>query len=102
MLAPYREWSVLSLSGCSEKEARDPVCRLPHPCHRVIPGDVPKLSVIHYLKSILKGMIGVTPLTIYRTDISPGVAALVLAGFSIVMVVLTMLVFSQMEFRQKA
>jgi ABC-2 type transport system permease protein len=67
-----------------------------------IPGDVPKLSVIHYLKSILKGMIGVTPLTIYRTDISPGVAALVLAGFSIVMVVLTMLVFSQMEFRQKA
>lgn len=67
-----------------------------------LPGDVPKLSVIHYLKSILKGMVGVTPLTTYNTDISPGVAVLLLVGFSVAMVVLTMLLFSQMEFRQKA
>src|SRR5712692_7879779 len=67
-----------------------------------LPGDVPKLSVIHYLKSILKGMIGVTPLATYNTDISPGVAVLLLVGFSIAMIVLTMLLFAQMEFRQKA
>jgi ABC-2 type transport system permease protein len=67
-----------------------------------LPGDVPKLSVIHYLKSILKGMIGVTPLATYNTDISPGVAVLLLIGFSVAMIVLTMLLFAQMEFRQKA
>jgi hypothetical protein len=52
--------------------------------------------------TILKGMIGVTPPMEDRTDISPGVAVLLLVGFSIAMIVLTMLLFSQMEFRQKA
>jgi hypothetical protein len=47
-------------------------------------------------------MIGVTPLATYNTDISPGIAVLLLVGFSIAMVVLTMLLFAQMEFRQKA
>src|SRR5438874_1404724 len=35
-----------------------------------IPGDVPKLSVIHYLRTILKGTITVSPLAGYRTDLS--------------------------------
>ena len=67
-----------------------------------IPGDVPKLSVIHYLRSVLKGMIAVGPMTTYRSDISAGIAVLILVGFSVAMIVLTVMVFQQMEFRQKA
>jgi len=66
-----------------------------------IPGDVPKLSVIHYLKSILQGMIAVGPMTKYGSDISAGVAVLILVGFSVMMIVLAMMLFQQMEFRQK-
>ncbi|MCI4371472.1 MAG: hypothetical protein L3J78_02370, partial [Thermoplasmata archaeon] len=67
-----------------------------------IPGDVPKLSVIHYLRSILKGMITLGPMNTYNSDISVGIAVLVLVGFTVAMIVLTMMLFAQMEFRQKA
>ena len=67
-----------------------------------IPGDVPKLSVIHYLRSVLRGMIAVGPMTTYRSDISAGIAVLILVGFSVAMIVLSVMVFQQMEFRQKA
>src|SRR5437016_9653605 len=67
-----------------------------------IPGDVPKLSLIHYLKSVLKGMIAIGPMTTYRSDISAETALLTLVGFSAALIVLTMMVFQQMEFRQKA
>ncbi|HKW42616.1 MAG TPA: ABC transporter permease [Thermoplasmata archaeon] len=67
-----------------------------------IPGDVPKLSIIHYLRSILRDMIAVGPYVGYRPYVSAGVAAAVLIVFTIAMLVLTILVFQQMEFRQKA
>lgn len=67
-----------------------------------IPGDVPKLSIIHYLRSILKDTVAVGPLAGYPTDISAPVAAAILIGFSLVALVLSMFVFQQMEFKQKA
>jgi ABC-2 type transport system permease protein len=67
-----------------------------------IPGDVPKLSVIHYLRSVLKGIIAVGPMTTYRSDISAGTAVLILVGFAAALIVLTIMIFQQMEFRQKA
>ena len=67
-----------------------------------LPGDVPKLSVIHYLKSILKETIAVGPLAGYPTNVSTSVAVVVLVVFSIAMVILTMFQFQHMEFRQKA
>jgi ABC-2 type transport system permease protein len=67
-----------------------------------IPGDVPKLSVIHYLRSILKGMIAVGPMTTYPSDMSVSVAILIPVGFTIAMIVLSLMIFQQMEFRQKA
>jgi ABC-2 type transport system permease protein len=67
-----------------------------------IPGDVPKISVIHYLKTILKDVIAVSHLTGYRTDLSAGAAAGVLVAVSIALVILAGFVFQQMEFRQKA
>ena len=66
------------------------------------PGDVPKLSVIHYLKTILRGMIAVGPLSTYRTDLSTLTAVGILVAFSAAMVILSIAVFQQMEFRQKA
>ncbi len=67
-----------------------------------LPGDVPKLSIIHYLKSVLKGVIAVGPATTYRTDISASVASGILVAFTIASLLLTALVFQEMEFRQKA
>src|SRR2546427_638320 len=67
-----------------------------------IPGDVPKLSVIHYLKTILKDVVAIGPLGGYSSDLSAGAAAGVLNAFSIAMVILSAFVFQQMEFRQKA
>jgi len=67
-----------------------------------IPGDVPKLSVIHYLKTILKDVVAIGPLGGYSSDIGAGAAAAVLIAFSIAMVILSAFVFQQMEFRQKA
>src|SRR5207245_9979766 len=66
-----------------------------------IPGDVRKLSVIHYLKSILKDTISVTPLSIYSTDVSAAISVVVLIGFSITMVVPPILAFQHMEFKTK-
>ena len=67
-----------------------------------IPGDVPKISVIHYLRSIIKDLVAVGPLTNYPTDVSAGVAVGVLVAFSIAMLVFAMVQFQQMEFQQKA
>ncbi len=68
-----------------------------------IPGDVPKLSVIHYLRTILKDVVAVGPLSGYPTgNLSAGWAAGILVAFSIAMVILSALGFQQMEFRQKA
>lgn len=67
-----------------------------------IPGDVPRLSIIHYLRSILKDMVAVGPLGGYPTDVSAPVATVILVGFALVTIVLAMLVFQQTEFKQKA
>ncbi|HEY7588833.1 MAG TPA: ABC transporter permease [Thermoplasmata archaeon] len=67
-----------------------------------IPGDVPKLSLIFYLRSVLKGMVSVGPLAGFPTNVSAEIAALILVAFSIAMVVLAVVVFQGMEFRQKA
>src|SRR5437879_5615953 len=56
----------------------------------------------YLLKSILQGMIAVGPMTTYGSDISAGIAVLILVGFSVAMIVLAMMLFQQMEFRQKA
>ena len=66
-----------------------------------IPGDVPKLSIIHYLKSILKDTIAVGPLSSYPSNISAGVAAIVLVAFTVAMLVAAMVVFQRSEFKQK-
>lgn len=66
-----------------------------------IPGDVPKLSIIHYLKSILRDTISVGPLTNYPTDLSAGLATGILVAFVAAMLVVTALVFQNMEFKQK-
>jgi ABC-2 type transport system permease protein len=67
-----------------------------------IPGDIPKLSLIHYLRSILKDLVAVGPLNAYPSDISAGTAALVLIGFTIAALVAAVAVFRQAEFKQKA
>ncbi len=68
----------------------------------LIPGNVPKLSIIFYLRSLLKGMVDVGPLAGFATDVSPSVAAVVLIALSITMFLLAAVVFQRMEFRQKA
>jgi len=67
-----------------------------------IPGDVPKLSVIYYLRSILQGLIATGPLHDYGSKTSSGAAAAVIIGFTFVAVYIAMLVFHQAEFKQKA
>jgi len=67
-----------------------------------IPGDVPRLSIIHYLRSVLKDVIAVGPLAGYPTDLSAGAATAVLVAFTIGVLVLTMAIFQQSEFKQKA
>lgn len=67
-----------------------------------IPGDVPKLSLIHYLRSILKDLVSVGPLSAYPSDISAGTAAVVLVGFTIAALVLAVVLFRQAEFKHKA
>src|SRR5213083_778771 len=66
-----------------------------------IPGDVPKLSVIHYLRTILSHVVAIGPLNGYAPDLSAGLAAGILNAFSIAMVILSAFVFQQLEFRQK-
>lgn len=67
-----------------------------------IPGDVPKLSVIYYLRSILQGQIATGPLHDFGSKTSAGVAAAVIVGFTIAALIVAMLVFQQAEFKQKA
>lgn len=67
-----------------------------------IPGDVRLLSIVHYLKSILKDMIPVGPVTIYVSTVSAEIAVAVLIGMAVAMVVLSMVRLHGMEFRQKA
>ncbi len=67
-----------------------------------LPGSVPKLSLIYYLKSVLKGAITVGPATGFSTEVSGSWATAILIAFAIVMVVLAAIVFQGMEFRQKA
>lgn len=66
-----------------------------------IPGDVPRLSIIHYLRSVIKGLVAIGPLQGYRTDMSALVAGAVLAGFAVVVALLAAYAFQQQEFRQK-
>jgi len=66
-----------------------------------LPGSVPKLSLIYYLRSVLKGVIDVGPLSGFATDVSAPVAAAILLGFAVVMLVLAAFMFQNMEFRQK-
>jgi len=67
-----------------------------------IPGDVPKLSVIYYIRSVLQGQIATGPLHDYGSNTSAGVAAAVIVGFTIAALIIAMLVFHQSEFKQKA
>src|SRR5205823_13743876 len=67
-----------------------------------LPGNVPKLSIIYYLRSTLKGTIEIGPLTGFRTDVGAGGAALILILVSVAFLVAAMLVFQRNEFRQKA
>ncbi len=67
-----------------------------------LPGSVPKLSLIYYLRSVLRGTIGVGPLSGFATDVSAPVAAAILVALSVALLVLAVLVFQRMEFRQKA
>jgi ABC-2 type transport system permease protein len=66
-----------------------------------IPGDVPKLSVIHYLKSVIKDIVPVGSLSSYPTDVDAGLAVAILVTVSLGMVFLTMFQLQQMEFREK-
>ena len=66
------------------------------------PGSVPKLSLIYYLKSVLKGTIGIGPLSGFDTNVSAPAAAAILLIFTVVMIVLATVLFQAMEFRQKA
>jgi ABC-2 type transport system permease protein len=66
-----------------------------------IPGDVPKLSVIHYLKSVIKDLVPAGSLSLYPTDVDGRLAVAVLVGFSLAMLFLTMFQMQQMEFREK-
>ncbi len=67
-----------------------------------LPGSVPKLSLIYYLKSVLKGTIAVGPLSGFDTNVSASLAAAILIAFAVVMVLLAVFLLQDMEFRQKA
>jgi ABC-2 type transport system permease protein len=67
-----------------------------------VPGNVPKFSLIYYLRSVLKGTIEVGPLTQFATDVSAPLAAAVLVGVTVVFLVAAMAVLQASEFRQKA
>ncbi|HYM39117.1 MAG TPA: ABC transporter permease subunit [Thermoplasmata archaeon] len=67
-----------------------------------LPGSVPKLSLIYYLRSVLKGTVGVGPLSGFATDVSAASAAAILVILAVVLVALAAFLFQAMEFRQKA
>ena len=68
----------------------------------LLPGSVPELSVLYYLKAVLGGTIAVGPYTGFSPDISAPLAALILVLFALVMLVLAVVLFQGMEFRQKS
>jgi ABC-2 type transport system permease protein len=67
-----------------------------------LPGSVPKLSLIYYLRSVLKGLVSVGPLSGFTTDVSAPVATAILVAFSLLALVLAAFLFQRMEFQQKA
>jgi ABC-2 type transport system permease protein len=67
-----------------------------------IPGDFPRLSIIHYLRSVLKELAPIGPLGIYPSNDSAMVASVVLVGFTVAALLLSTFLFQQQEFRQKA
>ncbi len=67
-----------------------------------LPGSVPKLSLIYYLRSVLKGVVTVGPLSGFATDVSAPLAAAILVAFAVILVALAAFLFQAMEFRQKA
>ncbi len=68
----------------------------------VIPGSVPKLSLIFYLQSILVGVAPGLPIVGFRDPVSASIAVVVLVAFSLAMVGLAAFLFQGMEFRQKS
>ena len=66
------------------------------------PGDLPRLSIIHYLRSILKELAPFGPLRLYTSDVSASVASIILVAFAAAALVLAIIVFQQAEFKQKA
>lgn len=66
------------------------------------PGNVPKLSLIYYLRSILAGIVEVGPLSGFVTDVSAALAAAILVAVSVAFVLVSVAVFQNSEFRQKA
>jgi len=66
------------------------------------PGDLPRLSIIHYLRSILKELAPFGPLRLYTSDVSASVASIILVAFAAAALVLAIIVFQQSEFKQKA
>lgn len=67
-----------------------------------LPGDVPKLSIIYYLRTILVGIIEPNPFPGFAAVLSPLEAGLVLVGFAVVVLVLAIFLFQAAEFKQKA
>jgi len=68
-----------------------------------LPGSVPMLSLMFYLKSVLKGLVSVGPLSGFNSEnVSAQAAATVLLVFSIVLLIAAAALFQRMEFRQKA
>ncbi len=67
----------------------------------VMPGSIPKLSLIYYLQSILVGVIPGYAIPGF-TPISAAAAVAVLVVFALVMLALSAFLFQSMEFRQKA
>jgi len=68
----------------------------------LLPGNVPLLSIIHYLKSIIKGIVPLGPLAGYPTDLSALQASAVLIAFAVGTMVVSMIFIQNMEFKQKA
>jgi len=66
------------------------------------PGNLPLLSITHYLKSIIKGIVPLGPLSGYATDFSAFQASAILIAFAAATMVLSLFLFQTMEFKQKA
>lgn len=67
-----------------------------------LPGSIPQLSLLYYLKSVLRGTIAVGPLSGFSNEVSAPLAAGVLVAFSLAMLAFSVVLFQGMEFRQKS